>query len=475
MKENIENIVIGAGFAGLVCSGYLAKGGQKTLLLEKGPVVGGRAAAHSFNGYNIVMHLPLIMTTLNNGGGYGWANAAKDFGANIRYHTSREPRIYFKGSKKTFMTVPKCLTTDAAVEWMIEFLDAARPDLVKDGLKQELCPLVHEILTKPFNEMCREWDQVSVKQWVQARSSNPSVKYLFTSLWAGYVWTGDANFTWERGSMGKGAVMFRLWIGGQGLMSVAIPDVQKGICEPIADAITKNFGCEIRTGQNVSEVLIKNGKTIGVAIKHEGKSDEIIKARRVILATTWSDYFNLFKIMPASLADTLRLPMNQKMGGVFLVTGLNDSIPLDGAFFMVYDPKTGSTIQGGCAQNIEQPWNVPAGKQLVWSYSIRSEEEFNRLGLEGITAEMNENFEEIYPGFKKAIEFQTPPKGAVHPSHYEFSSLPKIGQKSPDVEGLYFCGEATWPMYGQITDGTASTGVSVANMILCMDNHFGGI
>ncbi|MBA3035976.1 MAG: NAD(P)/FAD-dependent oxidoreductase [Desulfobacterium sp.] len=466
MEKSYENIVVGAGFAGLVCSGYLARGGQKTLLLEKGPVIGGRAAAHSFNGYNVVMHLPLVMTTLNNGGGYGWANAAKDFGANIRYHTSREPRLYFKGSKKAFITIPKCLTTDAATNWMIEFLDAARPDLVKDGLYKELFPMVDEILTKDFKQMCEEWDEISVKEWVEARSSNPSIKYLFTSLWAGCVWTGDAEFTWERGSMGKGSVMFRIWIGGQGLMSVAIPDVHKGICEPIANAITNNFGCEIRTSQDVSEVLIENGKTTGVAIKREGKPDEIIKANRVILATTWLDYLNLFKTMPDSVAQTLRMPLNQKMGGVFLITGLNDSITLDGAFFMAYDPQTGSSIQGGCAQNIEQPWNVPAGKQLVWSYSIRTEKDFNRLGLDGIVAEMNENFEEIYPGFKKAIEFQTPPKGAVHPSHYEFSSLPKIRQKSPDVEGLYFCGEATWPMYGQITDGTSSTGANVAKMIL---------
>ncbi len=440
------------------------------MLLDKGPQIGGRAAPHPVMGYNVVMHLPLIMTSENGGGGYGWANAAKDFGAGVRLHYSREPRMYFKGSGKSFLTVPKYLTSGEAAKWLIEFLEAIRPDLVKDGLYKELLPMVDEILTKDFKLMCEEWDEISVKQWVEARSKSPSIKYLFTALMAGYCWTGNADYTWENGSFGKGAVMFRIWIGGHGSMAVAIPDPLDGICMPIANAIRDKYECEIRCNQDVSQVIIEGGKATGVAVKQGGQQDKIIRADRVIIATTWLDYPNLFKIMPASLAKNMSEPLKQKMGGVFLVTGLNDTVKLDGAFFLIYDPKTGSSIQGGCAQNIEQPWNIPEGKQLVWSYSIKSEEEFNRLGLDGIAAQMNENFEEIYPGFKNAIEFQSPPKGAAYPSHYRFSSLPKIRQKSPDVKGLYFAGECTWPMYGQITDGTAGTGANVARMILDADS-----
>jgi len=473
MAEKYENVVVGAGFAGLVCAGYLAQAGQKTLLLEKGPVVGGRAANHGFNGFNPVMHLPLIMNTLNGGYGYGWANAAKEFGADVRLHYSREPRMWFKGSEKPFMVAPKCLTSEGAADWMLEFLDAIRPELNVPGLKDELLPMVEEILSKPFKELCEEWDEVSVKDWVEARSASPSLKYLFSSLWAGYCWTADANYTWENGSIGKGAVMFRIWAGNQGAMSVALPDLQVGICEPIAEAITTKFGCEIRLDAEVGRVVIADGTVVGVSVKHEGQDDEVINADRVVLATTWLDYFNLFAEMPKTLAMTLQAPLAQKMGNSFIMTGLNNSIELDGAFFLAYDPATGSSVQGGCAQNIEQPWNVPDGHQLVWSYSVRSEEEFNRLGLEGVVAEMNENFETLYPGFKGAIEFQTPPKGACYASHYRFTSLPKVRHKSPDIEGLYFAGEHTYPMYGQITDGTASTGALVAKQILGVDDLAG--
>lgn len=122
--------------------------------------------------------------------------------------------------------------------------------------------------------------------------------------------------------------------------------------------------------------------------------------------------------MPASVENTLREPLKQKMVGVSLLTALNNSISLDGAFHLVYNAQTGSSIQGECAQSVEQPWNFPPGKQLIWAYSIRSEEDFNKLGMTGIVAETNENMEGLYPGFKGAVEFQIPHGGASHgPSH----------------------------------------------------------
>ena len=463
-----DTIVVGAGFAGLICAGYLSKGGHKTLLLEKAPVLGGRSASHGANGYNPVMHLPLVMTTMNGGGGYGWANAAKEFGANIKLHHSREPRLYIKGADNPELIIPRCLTTEAAVDWMIKFLETARPELTHDGLKDVLMPMVSEILDKPFKEMCTEWDEVSVKDWVLKRSSDSSVQYLFSALMAGFCWTADADFTWEMGSAAKGFVMFRLWLGSQGVMAVAVPDLQHGICEPIADAITHKYGCEIKTNAEVTKIIIEDGLVRGVKV-----GDDVFLSDNVVIATTNLDNFKIFEVMPPTLATNLQRAMKPNMGSVFMMYFLNDSVNFDGAFTLCYDPKSGSVLQGGCMQNVEQPWNVPKGKQFLWAYSTRTEDDFKLLGLDGIAAEMEENLELLYPGFGRALENKSQPKGACYPSHYRFTSLPKVKTKSPDIQGLYFAGEYVAPNYGLITDGTASTGALAAKMILNLDEMAG--
>ncbi len=47
--DRYDSIIIGAGHNGLVCAGYLAKGGQRVLVLEASDVAGGLGASREFH------------------------------------------------------------------------------------------------------------------------------------------------------------------------------------------------------------------------------------------------------------------------------------------------------------------------------------------------------------------------------------------------------------------------------------------
>src|SRR5262245_21796372 len=52
-EQSADVVVVGGGLAGLAAATYLARDGRSVVLLEKAPVLGGRAGTHSTNGYQL--------------------------------------------------------------------------------------------------------------------------------------------------------------------------------------------------------------------------------------------------------------------------------------------------------------------------------------------------------------------------------------------------------------------------------------
>jgi len=468
VSEKFDCIVVGAGLAGITCAGYLAKAGKKTLVVEQLPEVGGSTTVPpKVMGCTISMILP-ITAKHKYGDANGWAKSAQDFGADVRVLASCAPRIYLKGAEKPFMTMPMCLAPEGAAKWMTELLAAARPDLLEDGIEQELVPIMKEIYEAPLEKLTVDWGEMSVKDWIIRRTDKKGIHFVFNMMMTGCIFTADADYTWNYGSAGKGLVLFRMWIAGDGIMTVPLPDAQHGICVPLAEAIKKNFGVEIRTGQQVKKVIIEGGKAKGIEVVGKNGAIQKIFADDVVVTTRWGSYSTLFDPMPTFLDEIVKgaASPEHNMGGVFRFYILNDSIKLDGAYFMAFDTKTGSNILGGTAQSTEQPWNAPEGKQFIWTFKITTAKDFEKLGLERIGAEMKADMETLYPGFSKALIWESPAQGRVGPTHYYYNAQPKVRHSYPAVKHLYFAGDCTHPMYSMITDGAASTGFITAKEIL---------
>ncbi len=470
MSEKFDSIIVGAGVSGITCAGYLAKAGRKVLVLDKLSEVGGSMIPSKMMGCTVSMIYPIV-AKYKYGDASGWAKAAQDFGANVRMLGSCPPRIYLKGAEQPFMTIPICLSPEGAAKWMTELLTAARPDLMNDGIEQELVPIMKEIYETPLEKMTVEWGEMSVKDWIIRRTDNKAIHFVFNMMMTSCIFTCDAEYTWNSGSVGKGLVLMRMWLAGDGLMSVPYPDPQKGICVPLAEAAQKNFGVEIRLGQEVKKVVIEEGKAKGVEVMGMNGEIQEILADDVVVSTRWGSYKTLFDPMPKFLEEVLKegASPEHNMGSAFVIYVLNDSIKLDGAFFMTFDPKTGSHVLGGTAQSTEQPWNATDGKQFIWTYRIHTAEDFEKLGKEHIAAEMKADMVELFPGFLDALIFESPLQSRIAPSHYFYNKLPKIRHSYPAVKKLYFCGDCTYPMHSMLTDGAASTGYITAKEILGVD------
>jgi phytoene dehydrogenase-like protein len=467
MSERFDCIVVGAGLSGITCAGYLGKAGKKVLVVDRLAEVGGSTVPAKVMGCTVSMIYPLVAKS-KYGDANGWAKAAQDFGADVRMLSSSAPRIYLKGAERPFMTIPRCLSPEGAANWMVELLRAARPDLLGEDIERDMVPIMREIYEAPLQTLTVDWGEMSVKDWIIRRTDHKGIHFVFNMMMTGCIFTCDADYTWNHGSVGKGLVLLRMWLAGDGLMSVPLPDPQRGICMPLAEAIQKKYGCEFRLGQEVKKVIIEGGKAKGVAII--GKSGEVheVIADDVVVSTRWGSYSSLFDPMPTFLADIVKqaaAPAHH-LGSAFVIYVLDDSIKLDGAYFMAFDKQSGSHILGGTAQSTEQPWNAPDGRQFIWTFRIHTAEDFEKFGMDRLGAEMKTDMEALFPGFSNALVWESPVQTRLAPSHYFYNSQPKVRHSYPAVKHLYFAGDCTHPMHSMLTDGAASTGAITADEIL---------
>lgn len=468
MSKKYDVVIVGAGLSGLATAGYLAKAGKSVKIVEKLPVIGGSTVPNKIMDCTVSMIYP-ITAKHSYGNANGWAKVAQDFGADVRMMNSGAPRVFLKGGEegRNDFKIPQCLSPEGAAKWMKDLLQAAKPELVTETTQEELVPIMREIYETPLEKMTVDWGEMSIKDWIEPRTEDEGIRYVFNVMMTASIFTGDYDYTYNYGSVGKGLVLLRMWLGGDGLMSVPYPNPQEGIAIPIAEAV-QNMGVEIELGVDVKQVLIEDGKVTGLQVAR-GEQEEVLTADDYVIATRWGAWPALFNPMPDFMAKIVGEIMKPEhmIGSAFKTYFLDDKIPLDGAFFMEFDNKgDGSHVLGGTAQSTEQPWNAAEGKQFIWAYRIMTAEKYNQLGQEEIEKQMHEDMDRMFPGFSEHLIFETPFGGRLAPSHYFYNCQPKLRHHYDAVGNLYFAGDCTAPMYSMLTDGAASTGEITADMIL---------
>jgi phytoene dehydrogenase-like protein len=293
MPQHYDAIVIGGGHNGLVNAAYLAKAGKKVLVLERRHVLGGAAVTEeivpgflfSVCSYVVSLLRPEIIRELDlprhgleilplDGtftpmpcGDYLWrVNDHARTQREIRRHSRVDAEAYDEFSK---MMTPMCRFVKPILSMIppdpttlnpkdlqrLYFLGQRFRDLSSD----ERYTLI-QLMTMSAADFLDQWFETDVLKATMSASGIIGTFLGIRSPGTAYVLLHHY--------MGEIDGAFRSWgfsRGGTGAISNAIA------------AAGRELGVEIRTQASVERILVKNGRTTGVALK----SGEEISARVV--------------------------------------------------------------------------------------------------------------------------------------------------------------------------------------------------
>lgn len=269
-SENYDAIVVGAGHNGLICAGYLAKGGLRTLVLERREVVGGAAvteeiapgflvstASYSLSlfrpdiyrdfglaerGVRIVPKDPQMFVPLLGGGHFFiWRDAARTVEELRRIHP-RDADNY--QSWNTFW--------DKATSVLRPLIDDPEPPSPAE--------LETTLNRRGLGEVWRLAVAGSVAETVSAFFEHDAVKGAFASQ--GIIGTNTSPH-----DPGTSWVMAYHYLGGELCGANGTWANVMGGMGAVTEALRRSaeaFGAEIRTGIEVEEILIEGEHAAGV-------------------------------------------------------------------------------------------------------------------------------------------------------------------------------------------------------------------
>lgn len=275
-------IVVGAGHNGLVAAAYLAKAGQRVLVLEQRATVGGAAVTEELiPGFRV--------STVADGGGYLAPRVVRDLGIESRVDFVRSDAVAFcpqpDGSQLTIWRdvarsaaeIARFSEADARrypefvelmnriAEVMAAQMELTPPDLPGLGLRDAragsgLLGPMRRLGRKQIGELLRVLS-MSTDDLMSEHFESPVVK---AAIGASSV----LNITWGPREAGTVFTMLGSWaLGGTGTFRSA--SVVKGGMGALTQALAAaavDFGAEIRTGVAVDHITVEGGTATGVAL-----------------------------------------------------------------------------------------------------------------------------------------------------------------------------------------------------------------
>jgi phytoene dehydrogenase-like protein len=238
--RHVDVLVVGAGMGGVCAAARLQHAGVDTLLVERGPRVGGRASSFEVDGFTINTGAVAI----ENGGMMEQTFADVEATLELRYP---EPANVFRIKGKTI--------NPAKGGWAF-LLD----QITKKGAK-----LLANLGSARKGEMPEE--QLTLADWIAGATSNETVHRLFRNLSA-------AIFAVNADEIPAKAFLTYFMQKGAFRNFGFHPQGTAAVCEALADVVTRDGG-EVWTDSEVVALHTADGRVTGATIRRGGELVEV--------------------------------------------------------------------------------------------------------------------------------------------------------------------------------------------------------
>lgn len=438
--EHFDAVVVGAGAAGLCCAGELVLQGKRPLVICETAEVG-----HTFRSVWIGANRGTVQALAwqSTWGGW-WLPLARALDVPIKIRDYNPIEMTVAGSGTT-TSIPYVGSATA----FADVFSAARSEPLTAEARKQIVACVGAGLRLSPEEVFT-LDRVRFVEWLQEHGAGSEVAAMITGF-CGRPNALTAEDALEHLSTACGLWTLRVMYFHEGVLCEVVPDPRDGVWIPIAKEIERRGG-EIRRGQRVENVVVEDGRAVGVSLRDGTEA----RAGAVAMATSNARTAKIVDPVPAELQAALDYsgPTPQRQLIMFVL--LNQ--PLMPPVALSISRPDGSRL--GAVVPTHHT-NVEPGKQLfhliVTNIGDRSEQD--------VLDEVAGHLTAVFPGYRDAV---IDVKTLVHTSEHWLDYVtigPKLPRKSPSIDGLWYVGQGVEPVAGFWTEAAASSGVLGARAI----------
>jgi phytoene dehydrogenase-like protein len=398
-------IVIGAGIGGLVTAALLAKRGVAVKVFERAPIAGGRSHILQKDGFTMSYGAHALLAPKS----APVSTIYRELGLSVKWN--KPNLLKFKLMREQNIVPglfsPGALTTPA-VDGFTSSLSFFRIFLSLHGKKPNFEP------------------SYTVEQWLRDQNIEPSVERALR----GYFTLSVYDLSLERFSMNAFVEhMKMMYTKTVSLVYVSYEQLLMQL-----ETIIRSYGGEIAYGQEVWEILVENGKAIGVKLKDSAETADRLVAN-----------------LPVSQLAKLCAPSSA------LEQEIGHYLEQQGSYVFVYDIMLSKPLRTDIANlldldshvyvnvfSLNEPTSAPQGNTLLNCLKLLSaEEQKDDSHAERSEAAVEKVLDVAYPDWRNHAIGVRKIRRALVNGIARYTTNQYLPFHSKSVEGLYFVGDST--------------------------------